>query len=217
MSLRFWFTIGVLLLMYSFFLSLVAHGGQKNTEFFINKLGSKNYSDRQDAQKRLKEAINFNLYLELSKIKSENLEVLERIKVIKEHYKSKINFQIYKKLKKDVRAVDLVRSYESRLRNYYCVDLRGHHRYPWLWTNMGELDTYLRKARKITVWGRPPHYIDYHLATAIWLEDKINIAFRECIDISNSEMEFRCLMFCRMSKIQKQIDEMISRDYGLKK
>ena len=196
---------------------LVLFWVETTTEELVKNLGNEKYAVRENATNKLKKMVDFNLYLELAKVTSDSAEVMQGIRGIRRHYESMIDFKAYLKLKEDHRARAVVRSYESRMRYQYHIDLYGHHRYPWIWVSHWEYIAYLEKARSVAGWGRSPDWIDFHLATAMWTEDKITASFRMCMNIAESEEELRCLMACKMQKIQKEINGMIKRDYGLTK
>lgn len=192
MSMRPWVILGVSLLIYSFILACVVRGSENNTEILIEKLDSAKYIDREKASKEIASKMNFDLYLHLKALKPPSLESIRRIEMIVGDYEN----YIYKK-------------WDNSLKIKFPSE---DSEYPWicLSSSWNHKCTYIILARSLgTKVGESPHYMDFRVATKLWLTYSINVASKKALLESKNENEFFTNMNTELGALVEKIHYMV--------
>lgn len=207
-------SLGFVSLFVAFFgVILNAEAVEPTIDQLVIQLGNDNFQKREEASAVLKARMQFQIFLQLQDVKEKEMdaEIVWRLENVISVYKIKLLAE-YKVNLGDYADYPQI---DEGLPNDYTLD--G----PWSgWDKWDFIRRYLEAANQI---GTPqdgfPIWTNYRVATKIWMQDRIDYAFRETITSAKSEMEFRCMMGEAMERIQADVQMLIVGDdeYYLKR
>lgn len=180
-------------------------------ENLIRQLGNDSYEKREEASKILARKMDFDLFVKVRvAAKDADAEIVRR-------------------------ADDLIKSYKTKLRGEFKIDMSGYSQYPpidglpkdfklngpWKgWKRLDFIEAYREKAGPFKrLDDLMPNWASFRGATEILMKERANYAFEQITTTANSETELRNGMAQALCEIRKDIEILaINEDkFGLEK
>ena len=170
----------------------------------VRQLGSEDFQARERAHAKLTLGMDFARYAKLRDADTDNAEAEGRKRSIMEVFEQKT----FKKFKPKFR-----------------VDLGDYPKFPWICQGFAEdyrwqgakrdevivrYVDYAKNRGGVGLWGNcPPDWGYYRLATEIWTDDRIELAFKDAMAVAKTEEEFCSSMEKFMRPIHADVKAMI--------